>query len=157
MPSVEFHSGVRHKTQHAVRLLRKAVAKGARVCVAGESAALRELDAALWTADPRDFVAHVLVSAGRTVAPRLDRTPVWLVEDLASARACPVIVNLGPGVPDGIEAFERVIEVVTSDADDARAGRSRWRHYERLGLSIEHHRIAADEAGTTAPREGEMT
>lgn len=137
MATIEFYSGIADKARHALRLLRKAQAKGARVAVVGETDALRRLDADLWTADARDFVPHVRVGNPLPSA-RMDRTPLWLVEDARLARRCEVLVNLGPDAVEALDGFERVIELVSSDPDDRKAGRARWRRYESMGHTIQH-------------------
>ena len=42
-----------------------------------------------------------------------------------------------------LDAVERLIEIVSADADEADRGRSRWRAYKARGLEIVHHRRAA--------------
>ncbi len=149
MSTVEFYSGIGDKTQHALRLLRKAHAKGARVAVVGDVATLQRLDADLWTADPRDFVPHLRID-GSVPAARMDRTPLWLVADPSRAVGCQVLVNVGPAAVEQLESFERVIDLVGSDADDRKAGRARWRRYEALGHTIEHRAL---DAASAAPQE----
>jgi DNA polymerase-3 subunit chi len=176
--TIEFYSGIADKAHHALRLLRKAQAKGARVAVVGDAAALRRLDADLWTSDARDFVPHVRVdgpppgrseggpvpsggserserggtfgpppgrsegepvpSGGPQPSARMDRTPLWLVEDVRIARRCQVLVNLGPDAVEALDGFERVIELVSTDPDDRQTGRARWRRYEAMGHTIRH-------------------
>ena len=157
MSTVEFYSGISDKLHHALRLLRKAHAKGARVAVVADAATLRRLDAELWTADARDFVPHVRIEgrdgdqrgAHAPAASRMDRTPLWLVESPGLARRCDVLVNLGPQAAEDLDGFDRVIDLVGDDADDRRAGRARWRRYESSGHTIQHR--ALDSAAATSP------
>jgi DNA polymerase III subunit chi len=138
--TVEFHSRVGDKLQHAQRLLRKATARGARVAVVGEPMWLRELDAQLWTAQLQSFFAHVCVEADQPVVPvRMRRTPVWLVTKPSAAHDCDVLVNGGPTVPEGFDAFARVIDLVGVDADERTTGRARWRYYESMGFKLDNH------------------
>ncbi len=140
MTEVEFHTGVPDPVLFACRLLRKAVRQGVRVQVTAQPARLAQLDRALWVFEERDFVPHVRVpGAGDGVARR---TPLWLCEQVQAGDAPAVLVNLGASVPDPLPALQRLIEVVGADADEAAAGRSRWRHYKGLGLEIRHHAAA---------------
>ncbi len=153
MRTIEFHSGVADKAQHLLRLLRKAVGKGARVAVTGDKGLLQHIDAELWTAQARDFVPHLRVTGaepGSSPHPRLDRTPIWLVDAPAQARRCDVLVNLGPEPVRAPDDFARVIEIVASDDADRRTGRARWRHYESLGHPIEHHALASAQETSSA-------
>jgi DNA polymerase III subunit chi len=52
-------------------------------------------------------------------------------------------VNLGDAVPDGFEAFERLIEVVTPDDADRQQARERWKHYAARGYNITRHDLGA--------------
>ncbi len=153
MRTIEFHSGVADKAQHLLRLLRKAVGKGARVAVTGERALLQRLDAELWTSQARDFVPHLRVTSTEpdsSPGPRLDRTPIWLVDAPEQARRCDVLVNLGPEPVRRPDDFARVIEIVAGDDADRRSGRARWRHYESLGHPIEHHALASAQDTSSA-------
>jgi DNA polymerase-3 subunit chi len=136
MTEVEFHTGVGDKLGFACRLLRKAAARGARVVVHATGAEAATLDRLLWTFDPLAFVPHA--RAGRGAAPAA--TPIWIVERLADAPHHEVLLNLADGVAEGFETFGRLIEVV--GADDAEAGRQRWRHYSARGYRIVHHSAA---------------
>jgi DNA polymerase-3 subunit chi len=145
MTRVDFHFNAPDKLSYACRLLRKAWGTGARVVVTGEPALLRELDTELWTFSALEFIPHCY----RTDDPvLLARTPVVLAD---SARATPhqeVLVNLGDGVPDGFERFERLIEVVTEDDGDRQQARGRWKHYKDRGYAVEaKNRKGAGEAG----------
>jgi DNA polymerase-3 subunit chi len=140
---VAFHFNAPEKLGYACRLLRKAAGSGARVVVTGEPGMLSELDVALWTFAPLEFVAHC--HAATAPAPVLAASPVVLSP---SAREVPhheVLVNLGSPVPEGFERFERLIEVVTGDEDDRRHARARWKHYADRGYAIVRHDLAARE------------
>jgi DNA polymerase-3 subunit chi len=141
MTEVAFHFNVPDRTEYTCRLLRKALRKGAQVVVTGATPVLANLDRALWTFDPLEFVPHVMARPGQDLAPRLRTTPVWLVADLAQAGHHDVLVNLHDDAPAGFESFARVIEIVTADEDDRAAARQRWKHYATRGYAIEKHEV----------------
>jgi DNA polymerase-3 subunit chi len=138
---VEFHSGVADKIGAACRFLRKAQSAAATVVVCADGATLDRLDTVLWTVDPLSFVPHVRVKGASAVAPALAaRTPTWLVDDAAAVASREVLLNLGADMVAGWEQFERVVEIVSSHAEDAAAGRRRWRQYgARPGTDLVHH------------------
>ncbi|MDB5873207.1 MAG: holC [Ramlibacter sp.] len=143
MTEVSFHFNAPDKIGHACRLLRKAVASGAKVVVTGDDKLLRELDVALWTFSALEFVPHCL---GASASPSvLAASPVVLAESARSAPHQHVLVNLGTGVPEGFERFERLIEVVTVEDDDRQQGRQRWKHYADRGYAIKRENIAPRE------------
>jgi DNA polymerase III subunit chi len=97
---------------------------------------------ALWTFDALSFVPHVRQRAGVATGPVHARTPLWLADEPQHGPQRAVLVNLGPQLAQGWEAFERVIELVdTSDADRA-SGRERWRTLSaRDGVELVHHAL----------------
>jgi DNA polymerase-3 subunit chi len=132
---VEFRTGVDDKVAYAARWLRKAAMRGVRVQVIGAPEVLQALDRALWVDDPQDFMPHAWVR-NLGLVPGLERTALWLGEGAAPATA--LLLNIGAEVPADVERFERVIEVVATDPEDARAARARWKSYLQRGLAPAH-------------------
>jgi len=142
---VEFHTGLPDPLGFACRLLRKAQRQGHRLLVTAPSARLAELDGLLWTFEPESFVAHVrLPGAPPELLPL---TPVWLSEAVPAGEVPPLLVNIGAAVPPALEPFQRIIELVSHEVDEAQAGRERWRAYKAMGqawgIEIVHHRVGA--------------
>ena len=137
MTEVEFHTGVADRIGFACRLLRKACRRGARVLVTAPPEDLAALDRALWVFEEREFLPHVrMPGAPAAVAAR---TPIWLAQQAGGEGAPRVVLNLGAEAPEDMTQLDRLIEVVSSDPDDADRGRSRWRSYKLAGLQIKHH------------------
>jgi DNA polymerase-3 subunit chi len=133
---VAFHFGAPNKLEYAGRLLRKAVAKGARLTVLAAPAQVQHLDATLWATNPTDFLVHT-VDNGDT--PH-SRCPVVLTSNIHPAlKGHAVLVNLTHAVPDEYAQFERVIEVVSLDDEDRAMARNRWKHYAQRGHTIQRH------------------
>ena len=143
MTHVRFHFNVSDRTDYACRLLRKATRQGAQVVVTGPARALADLDRALWAFDPIEFVPHVVLPPGQSLPERLRTTPVCLTEQATAAPTREVLLNLGREAPEGFEAFERVVEIVSTDEDDRVAARTRWRSYAAQGVTIERHEVTA--------------
>ena len=143
MPQVEFHSGVQAPVSFACRLLRKAWRQGATVSVIAPSPLLQQLDRELWTFEPLEFVPHLCVRPGQPVDAALRRTPVWLCEGTPPADAPTVLLNLGAELPADAERYGRIIEIVSTEAEQRRAARTRWRACEARGWQIRHHTPAA--------------
>jgi len=125
---------------YACRLLRKATGAGARVVVTGEADTLRTLDTSLWTFSPLEFIAHC--HSATAPAEVVAASPVVLADSPRGTPHQQVLVNLGAGVPEGFERFERLIEVVTPDEDDRAQARQRWKHYADRGYAIAKHDLA---------------
>jgi DNA polymerase III subunit chi len=149
MTEIAFHFNVTDRLDYTCRLLRKAVAGGARVIVRADSNALAQLDQMLWTFSATDFVAHCRAGAD---AATLDASPVVLAETLGEHLAHDVLVNLASSLPDGFERFSRCVEVVTPAEDDRLAARQRWKHYADRGYALKRHDLAASaERGAAQP------
>lgn len=143
MTRVSFHFNVPHRLEYACRLLRKATRQNARITVTGSTPVLAELDRALWSFEPTEFIPHVLLRDGQALPERLADTPVCLSTTLAGAPHHDVLLNLGAEPPAGFESFERLIEIVSTDDDERAAARARWKHYAARGYAIEKHEVPA--------------
>lgn len=139
MTEVAFHFNAPDRVAYACRLLRKAVGSGAKLVVTGLPETLQQLDAALWTFSPTDFVPHCFLESEPYVVAA---SPVILAPSIQSVPHQQVLVNLGQLVPGGFERFERVIEVVGLDDEDRQLARGRWKHYADLGYAITRHDLA---------------
>ena len=139
MTEVAFHFNAPDRVAYACRLLRKAVGSGAKLVVTGRPETLQQLDVALWTFSPVDFVPHCFLESEPHVVAA---SPVILAASTESVPHLQVLVNLGQLVADGFERFERVIEVVGLDDEDRQFARGRWKHYADLGYTITRHDLA---------------
>lgn len=140
MTEVAFHFNVPDKWDYVCRLLRKAAAKGSRVTVTGEPAALRQVDGQLWGLAPTDFIPHC--DAASSDAATLVASPIVFCAEPEMSPHHEVLLNLGRGVPAGFERFERLIEVVGGGDEDRQLSRQRWKHYQDRGYAIVRHDLA---------------
>lgn len=135
MTRIDFHTNVPDKIAYACRLVRKASAANTRVVLmADDEAQLAELNAAMWTFSPVDFLPHVL--AGDALAAH---TPIILTDnDEAELPHKELLINLSRRAPSGVAQFARMIEVISSDEDDAAAGRKRYVAYKQQDYPLTH-------------------
>ena len=129
---------------YACRLLRKAVGNGAKVVVLAEASFGARLDAELWGLSAIDFVPHCSESASDSL---LRHSPVvfttHIQANMESIR--PVLIQLCHPVPPGIEAYARVIELVSLDENDRLEARQRWKTYAAWGMPNQKHDLALKE------------
>lgn len=140
MTEIAFHFNVPDKMAYACRLLRKAVNAGATVEVVADAPALAQLDVALWTFSPLDFIPHCKADADSST---MALSPVLLGGSELSQSGRQILLNMGHGIVAGFERFERVIELVGNDDDNRQTARSRWKHYTSRGYNITRHDFAA--------------
>ncbi|MEO8297211.1 MAG: DNA polymerase III subunit chi [Burkholderiales bacterium] len=143
MPAVAFHFNVPDRHGYACRLLRKAYRQGARVVVTGPERQLHELDRLLWLFEPLEFVPHWRAGSLAELPARLAGTPVVLLRQASASAGHSVLVNLGQDIPAGMQAFERVVEIVGLDEAERAPARERWRGYAAQGCAIERHEVRA--------------
>ena len=144
MTELQFHFNVPDRLAYACRLLRKAMRKVAGISVLGDVGDMERLNRQLWSFESAEFLPHVFVRGDAAVAPALVRTPLWLLTDLAQLPAeHKVLVNLGAAPVRSVERFDRLVEIVSTDANDRDAARLRWRHYAGLGLPIQKFEVPA--------------
>lgn len=140
MTEIAFHFNMPDKLAYSCRLLRKIYLSGSRAAVTAEPAVLAELDTLLWTFSSAEFVPH----CGPDALPDTQAiSPLVLTTSPAECAQRGVLVNLGQEVPAGFEGFGRLIEVVSLTPDDAQAGRTRWKHYAKLGYALIRHDLAS--------------
>jgi DNA polymerase-3 subunit chi len=135
MTRIDFHTNIPDKLGYACRLARKAyAARGKVVLLAETSAQAEQLNEALWTMSGTDFVPHVM--AGDPLAPE---TPVIVtVDEHAELPHRDMLVNLTRRTPEGFERFARVFEIISTDEEDAAAGRARYAAYRKQDYPLTH-------------------
>jgi DNA polymerase III subunit chi len=135
MTRIDFHTNIPDKLQYACRLARKAYSARAQVVLLAEDATqAAALNEALWTLSDTDFLPHVL--AGDPLAPE---TPI-IVTDSEEA-ALPhhdMLVNLTRRTPSNVDRFARVFEIISTDEQDAAAGRQRYVAYKKQSYPLTH-------------------
>jgi DNA polymerase-3 subunit chi len=135
MTRIDFHTNITDKLQYACRLARKAYAARAKVVLLAESPEqAAQLDETLWTLSDTDFVPHVM--AGDPLAPE---TPV-IVTDSEDAELphYDMLVNLTQRTPAHFAQFARVFEIISTDEQDAAAGRQRYVAYKKQSYPLTH-------------------
>ena len=106
-------------------------------CPDGEEA--RHLDRLLWTFREDSFLPHGL--AGQ-VDP--DLTPVLISQNGMPEREGQILLNLSREIPEFLDRFERVCDLVDQDPAVLSAGRERFRRYRDRGHPLTHHRLRLD-------------
>jgi DNA polymerase-3 subunit chi len=140
MARIEFHFNAPALLPYACRLLRKVHGRGLRAQVIGLPAMLAQLDQALWTFSPLEFLPHCHADAAAEMK-RFSR--VMLCEQPRLDWDRQVLINLGEAVPPDFETFERIIDVVSVDDLHRAQGRERWREYTRLGHELVRHDLGS--------------
>jgi len=139
MTQIDFYTHAADKLHTACRLTAKALSQNLRVMIYTPDTVLADkLDHLLWTYSATGFVPHCRV--GDALA---DKTPVLigdLIEPLAHDE---LLLNLHTAPPPFFSRFHRLVEIASSDTEDARVARERFRFYKDRGYEILHHDLKA--------------
>ena len=146
MAEIAFHFNAPDKVAYAYRLLRKAVASGAKVVVVVPAEQMDHVDESLWTFSQLEFLAHCRMDSPQALRKA---SPVHLATSLDTMDALTsrdVLLNLKDVVCEGFEQFTQVIEVVTLDDADRQMARKRWKQYTDQGFDIVRHDLKLKES-----------
>lgn len=138
--NVAFHVNVAQVSDYTCRLIRKARSQSMRIVVTGPDDMLSRIDQHLWTFVQQGFLAHAGPGASAAV---LKRSPVILTAPLNAELTADVLVNLGHETPLGCGQFSRLIDIVSADDADRRAGRLRWKDWVASGVTPTMHDAAS--------------
>jgi len=135
MTRIDFHTNIPDKLAYACRLARKAYASKARIVLLAEDAAqAAALNEALWTLSNIDFLPHVM--ADDPLAPQ---TPIIITDsEEAALPHHDMLVNLTRRTPSTFAEFARVFEIISTDEQDAAAGRQRYVAYKKQSYPLTH-------------------
>lgn len=133
MTKVDFYTGSEDKLRTACQLSQKAMQNGLRVLlhVPDESTA-DQLDKLLWQFPATAFMPHCRSQdAGATTLPVI----------IGSDETFPhseLLISLHKVCLPFFSRFERVIEIVSQDDEDAKLGRERYGYYRDRGYELRH-------------------
>jgi DNA polymerase-3 subunit chi len=135
MTRIDFHTNIADKVGYACRLARKAYgARGKLVLLAADRAQAEALNSGLWTVGETDFLPHAM--AGDALAAQ---SPIIVTDSLdIDFPHYDMLVNLTAATPAQFERFARVFEIISTDEQDAAAGRKRYSAYKQQSYPLTH-------------------
>lgn len=135
MTRVDFHSQVADKIHYSCRLIRKARAANCQILVLSQDVQQAQaLNQALWNFSATDFLPHVMLDD-----PLAQQTPIIITTALRDALPhYELLINLSQQLPTNFLQFNRVIEVISQQEEDAANGRQRFRLYQQQGIKPAH-------------------
>lgn len=139
MPQVDFYilpsAEPRERLDYACKLSAKAWHEGMQVYLrCADEAQCAMLDERLWSFRGESFVPH----------ERLDgdpQAPILIGMEEPPADHAGLLINLGAGVPDFIERFARVAELVIEEPAIRQTARDNFRFYRERGYPLRDHRL----------------
>lgn len=134
MTKVDFYTGVEDKLRTACQLSHKAMQKGVRVVLSTPDASTHDaLDKLLWSYPATGFIPHCPNNAEEAAL-----SPVVLTQDDDKIPHHELLISLHNECIPFFSRFERVIEIISRDAEDAKQGRERYGYYRDRGYALRH-------------------
>jgi DNA polymerase-3 subunit chi len=142
MTEVLFYTHVDDKLQTACALAAKALARSMRVLLFTADARMTDkLSRMLWSVPSTGFVPHC--RCDHRLAPVTPVIVDHLSEPLIHDQ---MLVNLCDETPLFFSRFQRLAEIVSTDARDREAARSRFRFYRDRGYEIVTHQLGGTQS-----------
>jgi DNA polymerase-3 subunit chi len=134
MTKVDFYTGSPDKLRTACQLSHKAMQGGVRTVISAPDAATTDaLDKLLWHYPATAFIPHCRGDVGAS-----EQMPVVLSHDGDKFPHHELLISLHGECMPFFSRFERVIEIIGSDAEDSRMGRERFKFYRDRGYELRH-------------------
>ncbi|HEY0666366.1 MAG TPA: DNA polymerase III subunit chi [Gallionella sp.] len=133
MTKVDFYTGSEDKLRTACQLSHKAMQNGLRVLLhAPDEATADKLDKLLWHFPATAFLPHC-----RSHEAEAATMPIVIGVDQRFPHS-ELLISLHSANLPFFSRFERVIEIVGNDDEDARLGRERYVFYKDRGYELRH-------------------
>jgi DNA polymerase-3 subunit chi len=134
MTKVDFYTGVDDKLRTACHLSHKVMQNGLRVLLhTPDETTTDALDKLLWQYPNTAFMPHC-----HSDEPAAAKMPVVIDHRGETFPHNEVLISLHTVCLPFFSRFERVLEIVSQDAEDARLGRERFSFYRDRGYEIRH-------------------
>jgi DNA polymerase-3 subunit chi len=142
MARIDFYvlsqSGEQARQFFACRLAEKAYRLDHTVHIhARDRAEAERMDELLWTFRDGSFVPHEVTRPGQDVP----QSPVTVGCDAAGMEPRDLLINLCDDVPECIDTFSRIAELVSSDDNSKQQSRQRFATYRDQGHELDTHQV----------------
>ena len=150
MTKVDFYTGSTDKLRTACQLSHKAMQNGLRVLLhTPDEATTEALDKLLWHYPSTAFIPHCRcheanmngtpdLSPSTELRTDLSKCPVVLAHQEETFPHSELLISLHTACLPFFSRFQRVIEIVSQDVEDARMGRERYKFYKDRGYEMRH-------------------
>lgn len=135
MQKIDFHFNVPNRLRYACLVARTVYKRGLTLALwTSDAERLRSLDALLWRFDDLAFLPHA------RCGNRLEgETPILLSTNLAELKG-DVLLLLDDHLPENwkteFERFARIIDVVSTEPQELKLSRDRYRAYKAQGVEL---------------------
>lgn len=140
MPQIDFYitkDGSQFALRTVCRISEKAFNAGHKIHIwMSSDYDTQTLDTLLWTFRDRSFLPHEIFSASESSAP----ITIGTENDTSEAD---LLINYASKMPENIERFQRIAEIVDNQDESILAGRERYRFYREQGHDPQYHEVSS--------------
>ena len=141
MPQIDFYITKKAAPQFALRtacrIAEKAHQAGYKVhLLTNNDNDTQALDTLLWAFRDRSFIPHEIFSSAKTTCS------VTISAENSPAKT-EILINISHKIPENLEHFQRIAEIIDNHPESIDAGRKRYRFYREQGYKPLHHEISA--------------
>lgn len=138
MTKIDFYTGSTDKLRIACQLSHKAMQNGVRTAISlPDATTFNALDKLLWHYPATAFIPH-----SHSDAEEAEQMPVVLNHGGEKFPHHDLLISLHNECVPFFSRFERVIEIISTDAEDSRMGRERYKFYKDRGYELRHIDLA---------------
>ncbi len=125
----------------ACKITEKAYKLGKRVFILTNTAEESQaLDNLLWSFKQGSFIPHEIVDSTQPqIADTLPNSV--LIGTSTSTTSATVLINLSTELPDNMDRFERIVEIIDQDMQIKQAGRQRYKAYQSRNFQLKTHNL----------------
>ena len=122
------------KDRFACRLCEKAYKAGYKIHLyTNDKSNTEALNELLWTFSDKSFVPHSTGTDAKT-------TSISISSEVAQDEYG-LLINLTPNIPEFLENFDRIAEIISETENDKQAARERYSYYRKQGYTLNNHEI----------------
>ncbi len=141
MTQVDFYISKESAPQFALRTIcriaEKAFKAGLSVHIWTDNEAdTQTLDTLLWTFRDRSFIPHEIYGSSSPSCP------ITIGTDFDPPEI-EMLINYSSQIPENIEQFQRIAEIIENETESIHAGRERYRFYREQGHDPQHHEVSS--------------
>lgn len=142
MTKVDFYTGSTDKLRTACQLSHKAMQNSLKTVISlPDTASLEALDRLLWQYPDTAFIPHC-----RCDAADAESTPVLLSLNDEKFPHHDLLISLHNVAMPFFSRFDRLIEIIGTDAEDSQLGRERYKFYRDRGYELRHFDLSVANA-----------
>lgn len=99
---------------------------------------LRQIDRTIWGISATSFIPHQLIREEEDIT---SEDFIYLGAQGWSLPQYSLLINLGVQIPENIDSFRRIFEIITTNPANIEQSRDRYRFYRGRGDQIQTHKL----------------